>query len=435
METRAFAIPDTRSEPPRRGAPVFRWSWKVARVAGIDVYLHGTFLLLIAFIAFSDLVGQGVPAMVRGTLLVLAVFTTVVLHEFGHALMARRFGVRTQDITLLPIGGVARLEKMPDKPDQQLLVALAGPAVNVAIALLLFGLVRLLDGPVGIESVRHASGPFLTQLMWINVSLALFNLLPGYPMDGGRILRALLAMRMAPERATQIAARVGQGVAVIFGAVGLFVSPLLMVIAVFVWLGAQAEHSVSTVKVALAGLSVRHGMITDFRVMSPLDPLSRAVDLTLAGFQQDFPVMDGARLVGVLTHADLLRGLAERGTSHSVGQAMSAALDTASPWEALDEASARMLRGERRVLIVVENEKVVGLLTVGNVGELVALEAASRQTGQSSEALAPRTVVAGGALGSGQSKASLREGRGWERGEEVNAPGVEAPARTGGGVG
>ncbi len=231
-----------RSESPGPRAPALRWSWKLVTVAGIDVYVHGTFLLLIGFLAFSDLVaGQGVAAMVRGTLLVLAVFTTVVLHEFGHALTARHFGLGTRDITLLPIGGVARLEKMPDEPSQQLIVALAGPAVSLSIALLLFVLMRQLDGPVGLESVRHASGPFLTQLMWINVSLAVFNLLPGYPMDGGRILRALLAMRMAPERATQIAARIGQGVALIFVVAGLFVSPFLVVIAVFVWLGAQGE--------------------------------------------------------------------------------------------------------------------------------------------------------------------------------------------------
>jgi Zn-dependent protease/CBS domain-containing protein len=371
-----------RSESPRPRAPALRWSWKLVTVAGIDVYVHGTFLLLIAFVAFSDLVaGQGVAAMVRGTLLVLAVFTTVVLHELGHALTARRFGLATRDITLLPIGGVARLEKMPDEPTQQLLVALAGPTVSLSIALVLFGVVRLLDGPVGIEYVRHASGPFLTQLMWINVSLAVFNLLPGYPMDGGRILRALLAMRMAPERATQIAARVGQGVAVIFGLVGLFVSPFLIVIALFVWLGAQAEHSVSTVKVALAGLSVRHGMITDFRTVSATDPLSRAVDLTLAGFQQDFPVMDGARLVGVLAYGDLLKGLAERGKDLPVQQAMRAELETASPSDGLDGAMTRMQQGGSRVLMVVENEKVVGLLTVGNIGELLALEAAGRQTG------------------------------------------------------
>lgn len=388
--SRVAAVPPSRlparSDAPRSASPrprvaARRWSRKLVTVAGIDVYVHGTFLLLIAFVAFSDLVaGQGVAAMVRGTLLILAVFTTVVLHELGHALTARRFGVRTRDITLLPIGGVARLEKMPDRPTQQLLVVLAGPAVNLAIALLLFGLVRLLDGPVGIESVRHAGGPFLTQLMWINVSLAVFNLLPGYPMDGGRILRALLAMRMAPERATQTAARVGQGVAVIFGLVGLFVSPLLIMIAVFVWLGAQAEYSVSMVRVALAGLSVRHGMVTDFKTISPTDSLSRAVDLTLAGFQQDFPVMEGARLVGVLTHGALLEGLAERGATLSVQQAMRGGLETASPSEALDGALTRMHQGECRVLMVVENEKLVGLLTVGNIGELLALEAASRQT-------------------------------------------------------
>ena len=373
-----------QSESPPRSTPALRLSWKLLTVAGIDVYVHATFLLLIAFVAMSDLVaGQGVPAMVRGTLLILAVFTTVVLHEFGHALTARRFGVRTRDITLLPIGGVARLEKMPDKPRQQLLVALAGPSVNLCIALMLFGLVRLLDGPAGVESFRHAGGPFLTQLMWINVSLAVFNLLPGYPMDGGRILRALLAMRMAPERATQTAARVGQGVAVIFGLVGLFVSPLLMVIAVFVWLGAKAEHSASKMKVALTGLSVRHGMITDFTTVSPTDPLSRAVNLTLAGFQQDFPVMDGPRAVGVLTHGDVLKGVAERGANATVEQAMQGAIETVSPSMALDGALMRLHQGECRVLIVVENEKVVGLLTVGNIGELLALEAAGRQTGLS----------------------------------------------------
>jgi Zn-dependent protease len=227
--------------------PTFRWSRKLVRVAGIDVYVHGTFLLLIAFVAFSDLVaGRGVTVMVSRTSLILAVFATVVLHELGHALTARRFGVRTRDIILLPIGGVARLEKMPDLPGQQLLVALAGPAMNLAVAALLFGVGRLFDARAGLEGISRTGGPFLTQLMGINVFLAVFNLLPGFPMDGGRVLRALLAMRMAPERATQTAARVGQAVALSFGLVGLFGNPLLIVIAVFVWLGAQAEHSAST---------------------------------------------------------------------------------------------------------------------------------------------------------------------------------------------
>jgi Zn-dependent protease/predicted transcriptional regulator len=377
-------LPPTRPESPRP-RPTFRWSWKLVTLAGIDVYVHGTFLLLIALMAFGDLVaGQGIAVMVRSTFFILAVFTSVVLHEFGHALTARRFGVRTQDITLLPIGGVARLEKLPDKPGQQLLVAFAGPAVNLGIALTILVLLFMSDRPISIESFRQSDGSLLAQLVWINVSLAVFNLLPGYPMDGGRILRALLAMRMAPERATQTAARVGQGVALIFGLVGLFVSPLLIVIAVFVWLGAQAEHSISTVRVALAGLSVRHGMITDFKTVSPTDPLSRAVDLTLAGFQQDFPVMDGeARLVDVLTHGNVLRGLAERGATVSVEQVMGRTLETAASSEALDGALTRIHQTGCGALMVVDHEKVVGLLTAANVGELIALEAAGRRTARS----------------------------------------------------
>ena len=253
--------------------------------------------------------------------------------------------------------------------------------MNVLIALVFFAALRLTHGPVAFEGVRNAPGSFPTQLMWINVSLAVFNLLPGYPMDGGRILRALLAMRTAPERATQTAARVGQGFAVILGVVGLFANPFLMVIAVFIWMGAKAEHSVSTVKVALAGLSVRHGMITDFKTLSAADALSRAVELTLAGFQQDFPVMDGSRLVGVLTYGDVLRGLAEQGVNLSVQEAMRADYATASPTEMLGSALTRMQQGERRVLMVVEDEKLVGLLTAGNIVELIALEAAGRRPG------------------------------------------------------
>ncbi|MBI2571972.1 MAG: site-2 protease family protein [Candidatus Schekmanbacteria bacterium] len=371
-----------RPESARRRGPALRWSWRLTTISGIDVYVHGTFLLLLAFVASSDLLaGRGSAAVMPDTLLILAVFTSVLLHELGHALTARRFGVRTHDITLLPIGGVARLDRLPDKPGQQLLVALAGPAVNMVIALLLFGLVRLLGGQVPSAGLYDTSGPFLVQLLWINVSLALFNLLPGYPMDGGRILRAILAMRMAPERATQTAARVGQGVALIFGAVGLFVNPLLMVIAVFVWLGAQAEHSASTLKIALTGLSVREGMITDFKSVSPTDPLSRAVELTLAGFQQDFPVLDEAALVGILTHADVLKGLAEHGADLSVQQAMSGELDTVSPSEALDGALTRLYQRDSRALMVVENEKLVGLVTLANIGELLALEAAGNQPG------------------------------------------------------
>jgi Zn-dependent protease/predicted transcriptional regulator len=350
-------------------------------VAGIDIFVHGTFLLLVAYVAFGGLVvGQGAAAVGRGTLLILAVFATVVLHELGHALTARRFGVRTRDITLLPIGGVARLEGMPDKPNQQLLVALAGPAVNLTIALFLFALVQLLQGPVGIESIRHVGGPFLTQLMWINVSLAAFNLLPGFPMDGGRVLRALLAMRLTPERATQVAARVGQGMAVILGILGLYVGPMLTVIAVFIWFGARGEYSMSRAKAALADIAVHQGMIRYFRTLSPGDPLSLATALTVTGFQQDFPVVDGGRLVGVLSHTDVLRALsAKRNPNTPVQQVMRREFETVRPSDGLGGALVRMHEAECDMLMVVERQSVVGILTAENIGERLAIEAAGRR--------------------------------------------------------
>ncbi|MBL8949338.1 MAG: site-2 protease family protein, partial [Myxococcaceae bacterium] len=201
-----------RPSRPRAGA--MRWSWKLGEVAGIGIFVHATFLLVLVWVALSHLArGHGVSEAAGGMLLILAVFGTVILHELGHALTARRFGVRTRDITLLPIGGVARLERMPDKPAQELLVALAGPAVNVCIALLLFGVITLLRAPIGFEGLHVVGGPFLTKLMWINVFMAGFNLLPAFPMDGGRVLRAALAMRLTPERATELAARLGQAMA------------------------------------------------------------------------------------------------------------------------------------------------------------------------------------------------------------------------------
>jgi putative colanic acid biosysnthesis UDP-glucose lipid carrier transferase len=358
--TNATAIESTHSPEkptaPRPHASAFRWSWKLVTVAGIDVYVHATFLLLIVFVAFSGLAtGQGVAAISRGTLLILAVFTTVVLHEFGHSLMARRFGVNTRDITLLPIGSVARLEKMPDKPGQQLLVALSGPAVNLFIALLLFGLVRVLDAPVGFASVLRAGGSFFTQLMWINLALGLFNLLPVYPMDGRRSLRALLAMRMAPERATQTAIRISQGVAVLFGLVGLLVSPLLTAIFILVWLGAyQAEHSVSTIKMALAGLPVRRWTNGVF---------ARA--------------------------ADLLKGPGEWGKNPSEQRVMGDEFDAANPSEInsvwctvaplpLSLLRASVDKGARKLRSHKHNVLKAAVIGVTEVGERIAFNLKSR---------------------------------------------------------
>ncbi|HMO63684.1 MAG TPA: site-2 protease family protein, partial [Verrucomicrobiota bacterium] len=293
-----------------------KWSVRLGRFAGIDVYLHVTFLLFLAFIAFlSAKVQRSWLGAVDAAGFFLSVFGCVLLHEFGHALMARRYGVATRDITLLPIGGVARLERMPDKPVQEFWVALAGPAVNVVIALGLLGVLvfRGLLVPERLLSVTQ--GGLLERLLAVNILLVLFNLLPAFPMDGGRVLRALLAMRMEYTRATQIAATLGQGMALLFAAIGLFVyfNPILIFIAFFVWIGASQETTAAQVRSSLGGARVRDAMLTQFTALEPNDPLARAVAAILAGSQTDFPVMDQGRMVGLLSRHRIISALAEQG--------------------------------------------------------------------------------------------------------------------------
>ena len=256
------------------------------------VYVHATFFMVVAWIALVYWnQSQRVQAVVEGVGFILALFACIVLHEFGHALTARRYGIRTRDITLLPIGGLARLERMPDEPVQELWVALAGPAVNVVIALLLFVWLQASGLWESVDRLGVAIGGFVERMMFANVFLAGFNLLPAFPMDGGRALRALLATRMEYTRATQRAALIGQGMAILFGFVGLQGNPMLIFIALFVWIGAGQEASMAQMKSSLAGIPVRRAMLTHFRTLTPDNTLGDAVDLLLTGSQQDFPVV------------------------------------------------------------------------------------------------------------------------------------------------
>lgn len=357
-----------------------RWSWKVAEVAGIGVYIHATFWLLILFILYSHWSqGQSLAAALAGVLFVLAIFACVVLHEFGHALMARKYGIRTRDITLLPIGGLARLERMPDDPRQEFWVALAGPAVNVAIAAGLFGALTLLGIQPGLREFRWVGGEFLSKLMWVNLWLVGFNLLPAFPMDGGRVLRAYLAQRMEYTQATQIATRVGQGMAYLFGLVGLFTNPFLIFIALFVWMGAEQEAAMVQMRTSLGGIPVARVMMTDFRALRPDDTLSTAIEHILAGWQQDFPVVFGDRVLGVLTREDLLKALAQGGASAPVRDAMRREIETADSHDMLETALARLRECDCHVLPVVHGGRLVGMLSMDNVGEFMMIQAALRQ--------------------------------------------------------
>ena len=352
-------------------------SWRLGSLAGIPVNVHVTFAFVLAWVALSHFVqGHGVKTVAAGVLLIVSIFACVVVHELSHALMARRFGIGTREITLLPIGGVARLDRMPERPVQEFAVAVVGPLTSFAIAAALFVAAKLLGGPVGPERLQLVGGPFLNKLMWINVGLAAFNLLPAFPMDGGRVLRAALATRLGRVRATEVAARIGQGMAIVFGAVGLLSNPLLVLVAVFVWLGARTEAKLVEVKSALGGLPVTQGMIADFEVLSPRDSLARAVELALTGFQQDFPVMDDERIVGVLTRSGVLKGLAEEGPTALVERAMDRSFQTVSPRDTLDVAFERLQSCECPAIVVVQNGVPVGLVTAENIGQLLTLNKA-----------------------------------------------------------
>jgi Zn-dependent protease/predicted transcriptional regulator len=357
-----------------------RWSWRIGRIAGIDVYMHATFLILLGWVALEEYwAGEGLAGALTGVLFVLTVFGIIVLHELGHALTARHFGIATRDITLLPIGGVARLERMPDDPRQELLVALAGPAVNVVLAAILFAVLQLGRGLEHYRLVLTPNGSFLDQMLYVNVFLALFNLIPAFPMDGGRVLRALLALRMDHVRATQVAASVGQVLAFVFGLVGLLDrQPLWVFIALFVWLGAASEASMVQLRSALAGIPLAQAIVTDIRTLAPGDTLAKAVEHVLAGFQQDFPVVEGGQVVGVLTRADLLRALAQRGPEGHVAEVMQRDCPSADAQEMLDVALARLQQGACRSLPVTSRGHLIGLLTPDHLSEVLMVRQALR---------------------------------------------------------
>jgi Zn-dependent protease len=361
-----------------------KWSWKIGEFAGISVYMHATFLLLLGWVAFTHWQDeQSLAAVVSGVAFVLALFACVVAHEYGHALTARRYGIRTREITLLPIGGVARLERMPDDPRQELWVALAGPAVNVVIAAGLLAWLLITSSLVPVDQIDVGRGSFLERLMVVNLFLMGFNLLPAFPMDGGRVLRAVLAQRKEYTRATHVAANVGQGMAFLFGFAGLFGNPMLLFIAFFVWIGAAQESSAVQMKSALGGIPVARAMLTDFHTLQPLESLDRAAALILAGSQQDFPVVDGGRVAGILTRVDLFAALSTQGRQTPVVEVMRRDFQVVDSTDMLEGVMERLQACACHTLPVVHRGQLVGLLTMDNVGEFVMIHAAmsgARQT-------------------------------------------------------
>ena len=354
-----------------------RWQWKLGRFAGIDVYVHATFLLLIGWVAYNYwLQYRDWSRVLIGILFIIALFICVVLHEYGHALTARKYGIKTRDITLYPIGGVARLERIPDRPIEELWVALAGPAVNLVISVILIAYLVLTNGTSTLMNLNLTQGSFLERLIVVNVTLVLFNLIPAFPMDGGRVLRALLALRLEYTQATQIAAYIGQGFALLFGLIGLLSNPFLLFVALFVWIGAAQEASMVLMRTSIGGIPVTRIMQTDFNILSPSDSLGRAVELILSGAQQDFPVVENGRVVGILDRDRLISALSQNGQNALVGDGMRRDVPEIDSHDMVERALTRLQESGAKTLPVTHNGQLVGLLTAENITEFLMIRSA-----------------------------------------------------------
>ena len=354
------------------------WSIPIGSVSGTVIRLHITFLLFLTWIAVAHYLQGGTGAAISGVLFISLLFVCVVLHEFGHIYAARRYGVQTPDVVLLPIGGVARLERIPEKPSEELIVALAGPAVNVVIALLLFVLLGGLAPPAGLD-VANPSVDLLARLLWANIFLVVFNMIPAFPMDGGRVLRAFLAHRMGYARGTQVAANVGQALAFLFGLLGLLsANPLLVFIALFVYLAASSESHAAQMRQVSRGMLVADAMITKFESLSPASTIDDAVQCLIRTTQHEFPIVDGAgALRGVLTRDDLIRALREHGPEAPVIDAMRDDIPTVDHRSPLDEPLRLMQQKQLPAVGITDVDgHLIGLLTPENVGEMMMVQTA-----------------------------------------------------------
>lgn len=349
------------------------WSLQIATVAGIPIYLHFTFLLLLLFVAWVEyqMAQQVLPAL----LFIVAVFASVCLHELGHAMMARRYGIQTDEIVLYPIGGVARLHSMGEGL-QEFWISIAGPTVNILIALGILGILVATGQPiVPGEHLFTSSGYFLQHLLLANVILVLFNIIPAFPMDGGRLLRAVLTQKFSKARATSIASKCGQALAILFMIWGfMWGHVILMFIGLFVFLAAGQEYAATRQEGMLVGHKIRDAMITRFNTLAHGDTLGKAVDQLLSTSQEDFPIVHGDDVIGVLTRKNLIQGLASHGREHYVAEVMQRDFPRFHPEDDLHKTWEAFRRGEGPVLVF-DGDRLVGYIDQENLNELLMIAA------------------------------------------------------------
>jgi Zn-dependent protease/CBS domain-containing protein len=352
------------------------WSITIAKVAGSEIRIHLTFLILLAWIGLAEYFSGGAAAAAGSVLFVIAIFACVVLHELGHAIAARRYGISTPDITLLPIGGMARLSRVPEKPAEEIVIAIAGPLVNVVIAAVLIVAGARLNLSA-IASIEQTGPGFLTRLAAVNVWLVLFNLIPAFPMDGGRVLRALLAFRMGRRQATDLAARIGQGLAFAFGFWGLMSgNVLLMFIAIFVYLAAAGEAGDVDMREATRRVPVDRAMVRVFETLGANATVDDAAEALLRTTQREFPVVDGgSHLRGFLSRNAMIAALKASGPQTPVIDVMTRDVPTVRVHQPL-EAAVRLMQEKQasEVAVLDGDEKLVGYVSRENLAEFMMIE-------------------------------------------------------------
>jgi Zn-dependent protease/CBS domain-containing protein len=363
----------------------------LGRVAGIDLKVHWTFLLLLAYFAFAGYQGSGsVTNALVTALVIVALFVCVVLHEYGHSLVAQRLGIEIQDITVLPIGGVARLKSLPEKPWDEVKIAIAGPLVNVVLAPIFFAIALLLGAsPLDIANILQGGnslGQIFAYLGFINVALVVFNLIPAFPLDGGRVLRGLLATRLGAVRATDVSAAIGQLFAVAFFLIGLLGGNfLLALVAVFIFFGATGESQMVRQHEQTRGLTVSDVMGTKPRTetVTPSHTFGQVLDSVIHGYQEDFPVLDeSGKLLGMLTRDEIMTAAHSPERYQSVRDLMKTNVPTISSQADLFEDGLRILQQSGlRALPVTESGELVGMLTIEDVGHASLLGPLPRKTG------------------------------------------------------
>lgn len=355
-------------------------TFKIGKVAGIGLFIHWTFSLLIAFIVFINYrTGYNAIQILWSVVFILCVFVTVVMHELGHALAAKNYGIQTKDITLLPIGGLARLDRIPEKPLEELIVAFAGPLVNIILALITGSFITIPDNPEALVAQLSAgvnASNFFLNFYIVNIVLAIFNLIPAFPMDGGRVLRALLAFKFKRHVATKIAARIGQFIAMGFILIGFFSNPFLIFIGVFVMISAQMETEHTKSKFILKGFKVRDVLMTQYQTIDVNEPIKTATKLILDSQSKLYLITENGAPVGTLNRDQVILALSEYGENTVIRNVMNKNLIYLDIETLLEDILELVSSNKSNLMLVMDQGKLAGTLDTENLLEFLLIRAA-----------------------------------------------------------